>query len=251
MLVDFLLRQLPLSMFPSSFLLLLLPFSKAYLDFVVILLLSGAPNKRCVLLQLSYTSRLYFQIIHLNGFTEKEIEIFISSARGNIIDSMMTLVRAMDSLGIIFENSISVRHSDRLSELSSTYKQKGKVSSLSELKTILIQLWNDGGIQRCFCRRHEFQLIDSAEYFFAKVRNQAIMTQLSNCHFCFQVDEVMSEDYHPSMEDILKTRIVTSGVSEIHFTIGVSVFQFPFEKHKSHFPFLSEQFPSIVLKLSL
>lgn len=111
----------------------------------------------------------FLQIIHLNGFTDKEIDTFISSARGNIIESMMTLVQAMDQLGIIFENSISVKHSDRLSELSSIYKQKGKVSSLTELKTIIIQLWNDGGIQRCFCRRHEYQLIDAAEYFFSKV----------------------------------------------------------------------------------
>ena len=64
---------------------------------------------------------------------------------------------------------MSVRNADRLSEISTTYKQKEKVSSLSELRSILHQLWNDDGILRCFNRRSEFQLIDSAEYFFNKV----------------------------------------------------------------------------------
>ena len=37
-----------------------------------------------------------------------------------------------------------------------------------------------------------------------------------------QIDEVMAEGYRPSTEDILRTRIVTSGIFEINFTIGVS-----------------------------
>ena len=40
----------------------------------------------------------------------------------------------------------------------------------------------------------------------------------------FQIDEVMTEGYRPSTEDILRTRIVTSGIFEINFTIGVSTF---------------------------
>ena len=70
---------------------------------------------------------------------------------------------------IFFCFQVSVRNSDRLSEISTTFKQKEKVSSLSELRSILNQLWIDDGILRCFNRRNEFQLIDSAEYFLDKV----------------------------------------------------------------------------------
>ena len=44
----------------------------------------------------------------------------------------------------------------------------------------------------------------------------------------FQIDEVMAEGYRPSTEDILRTRIVTSGIFEINFTIGVSTYKLIF-----------------------
>ena len=76
---------------------------------------------------------------------------------------------------------MSVRNSDRLSEISTTFKQKEKVSSLSELRSILNQLWVDDGILRCFKRRNEFQLIDSAEYFLDKVcSEQSKFLQFTN-----------------------------------------------------------------------
>ena len=46
----------------------------------------------------------------------------------------------------------------------------------------------------------------------------------------FQIDEVMAEGYRPSTEDILRTRIVTSGIFEINFTIGVSTSKMTFLK---------------------
>ena len=83
---------------------------------------------------------------------------------------------------------VSVRNSDRLSEISTTFKQKEKVSSLSELRSILNQLWIDDGILRCFKRRNEFQLIDSAEYFLDKVCSKAFKIvsrqALKNTMYC-------------------------------------------------------------------
>jgi hypothetical protein len=48
------------------------------------------------------------KIIHMNGFTEKEIDNFTLTVRGNLIDSMMILVLAMDTLGIVFEKNVSL-----------------------------------------------------------------------------------------------------------------------------------------------
>ena len=44
----------------------------------------------------------------MNGFTEKEIDNFTLTVRGNLIDSMMILVLAMDTLGIVFEKNVSL-----------------------------------------------------------------------------------------------------------------------------------------------
>lgn len=54
-------------------------------------------------------------------------------------------------------------------------------------------------------------------------KNASCKYRLTIFYAQLQIDEVMSDGYRPSTEDILKTRIVTSGISEIHFTIGVSI----------------------------
>ena len=70
---------------------------------------------------------------------------------------------------------------------------------MTELQDLLTQLWSDAGIKKCYKR---VKLIDSAGYFLNRI------------------DEITSEDYFPSNEDILRTRLVTSGVSEIRFLIN-------------------------------
>ena len=65
----------------------------------VLLLGTGESGKSTVVKQM--------KIIHMNGFTEKEIENFTITVRGNLIDSMMILVLAMDQLGIVFEKNVS------------------------------------------------------------------------------------------------------------------------------------------------
>ena len=38
--------------------------------------------------------------------------------------------------------------------------------------------------------------------------------------FFLQINEIMSECYQPSSDDIVLTRVMTTGISEIHFGIG-------------------------------
>ena len=67
----------------------------------ILLLGTGESGKSTVVKQM--------KIIHMNGFTEKEIDNFTLTVRGNLIDSMMILVLAMDTLGIVFEKNVSLR----------------------------------------------------------------------------------------------------------------------------------------------
>lgn len=82
------------------------------------------------------------------------------------------------------------------------------INSLSEDSTLggevvehLISLWGDPGILKCYENRARFQLNDSAEYFFDKLA------------------EISAKDYIPSVEDILRVRIRTTGIVEHPFTI--------------------------------
>ena len=70
----------------------------------------------------------------------------------------------------------------------------------SELLDAMKKLWNDNGVQQCFNRSNEYQLNDSAKYFLDKL------------------DEIGSASYLPSTQDILRTRVKTTGIVEINFT---------------------------------
>ena len=62
------------------------------------------------------------------------------------------------------------------------------------------RLWTDSGVQLCFNRSNEYQLNDSAKYFLDKL------------------DEIGSSSYLPSTQDILRTRVKTTGIVEINFS---------------------------------
>jgi guanine nucleotide-binding protein G(o) subunit alpha len=70
----------------------------------------------------------------------------------------------------------------------------------SELLDAMKKLWNDHGVQQCFTRSNEYQLNDSAKYFLDKL------------------DEIGVPQYLPSIQDILRTRVKTTGIVEINFT---------------------------------
>jgi len=71
----------------------------------------------------------------------------------------------------------------------------------------IIKLWADPGVQATYDLRANFQLPDSAEYFIEKV------------------DEIANEDYVPSEQDILRSRVRTTGIVETEFKIKDNLFR--------------------------
>ncbi|VDL60539.1 unnamed protein product [Hymenolepis diminuta] len=68
-----------------------------------------------------------------------------------------------------------------------------------ELLQAMKRLWADPGVQQCFQRSNEYQLNDSAKYFLE------------------DLDRLGAKDYQPSEQDILRTRVKTTGIVEVHF----------------------------------
>merc|ERR1719219_3205520 len=62
------------------------------------------------------------------------------------------------------------------------------------------RLWVDKGVQECFSRSNEYQLNDSAKYFLD------------------DLDRLGAKDYQPTEQDILRTRVKTTGIVEVHFS---------------------------------
>uniref|UniRef100_G1QFL7 Guanine nucleotide-binding protein G(o) subunit alpha n=1 Tax=Myotis lucifugus TaxID=59463 RepID=G1QFL7_MYOLU len=69
-----------------------------------------------------------------------------------------------------------------------------------ELLSAMVRLWGDSGIQECFNRSREYQLNDSAKYYLDSL------------------DRIGASDYQPTEQDILRTRVKTTGIVETHFT---------------------------------
>ena len=64
-------------------------------------------------------------------------------------------------------------------------------------------LWKDAGVQACHDRSNKFQLIECAKYFLDKV------------------DVIKDEEnFQPTEQDILRARVITSGVLETKFRVG-------------------------------
>ncbi|KAK1885301.1 Guanine nucleotide-binding protein G(olf) subunit alpha [Dissostichus eleginoides] len=62
-------------------------------------------------------------------------------------------------------------------------------------------LWEDEGVKACFERANEYQLIDCAQYFLNRL------------------DPVRRTDYTPTDQDLLRCRVLTSGIIETRFQV--------------------------------
>eukprot|EP00743_Colponemidia_sp_Colp-15_P000452 GILK01000515.1.p1 GENE.GILK01000515.1~~GILK01000515.1.p1 ORF type:complete len:380 (-),score=80.00 GILK01000515.1:161-1225(-) len=71
-----------------------------------------------------------------------------------------------------------------------------------ELAAAIDRLWNHPAIQATYARRADFQLNDSAKYYFEKV-------------------SVLAEpDYKPTEQDVLRSRVRTTGIVQTNFRVG-------------------------------
>jgi len=68
-------------------------------------------------------------------------------------------------------------------------------------------LWADSGVQACFERSREYQLNDSAKYYFDTI------------------DRISTSDYSPSDQDVLRSRVKTTGITETKFQVGDLVYR--------------------------
>ncbi len=68
------------------------------------------------------------------------------------------------------------------------------------LVSLMKYLWADAGVQHCFSRSREYQLNDSAAYYLNSL------------------DRISEPGYIPTQQDVLRTRVKTTGIIETHFT---------------------------------
>ncbi|KAJ8932684.1 hypothetical protein NQ318_020333 [Aromia moschata] len=123
------------------------------------------------------------RILHVNGFSEKEKKQKIEDIKKNIRDAI-----------IKSENQARV---DWIQDCATgpDFDYPPEFYDHTEA------LWKDKGVQATFDRSNEYQLIDCAKYFLD------------------QVHTIRRPDYTPTEQDILRCRVLTSGIFETLFQV--------------------------------
>ncbi|XP_029973917.1 guanine nucleotide-binding protein G(i) subunit alpha [Salarias fasciatus] len=137
------------------------------------------------------------KIIHEDGYSEEECKQYKVVVYSNTIQSIMAIIRAMGQLKIDFGEAARADDARQLFALASS-AEEGVMSA--ELTGVIRRLWNDGGVQACFDRSREYQLNDSAAYYLN------------------DLERICQPSYIPTQQDVLRTRVKTTGIVETHFT---------------------------------
>ncbi|MFH4978578.1 hypothetical protein AB6A40_005287 [Gnathostoma spinigerum] len=137
------------------------------------------------------------KIIHETGYSDEERKAYKPVVYSNTIQSMMAIIRAMGQLKIDF---VGAGRSEDARQFFMLAQSCDEGELPPELAVCMKRLWSDAGVQECFTRSREYQLNDSAPYYL-------------NC-----LDRISQPGYVPTQDDILRTRVKTTGIVETHFT---------------------------------
>ncbi|KAJ3268038.1 guanine nucleotide-binding protein subunit alpha, partial [Borealophlyctis nickersoniae] len=138
------------------------------------------------------------QLIHGNGYTNEERETFREIVFSNTVQSMRVIMEAMTNMQIPLSNPANETHRAVILEMPNQVEADVfPADAASAVKA----LWMDEGVLACFARSREYQLNDSANYFEA-------------------IDRISQPDYMPTDQDVLRSRVKTTGITENTFHIG-------------------------------
>ncbi|KAL3851769.1 hypothetical protein ACJMK2_015479 [Sinanodonta woodiana] len=162
---------------------------KAAREVKLLLLGAGESGKSTIVKQM--------KIIHEKGYSQEECLQYRPVVYSNTIQSMIAIIRAMGQLKIDFGHPNTAEDARQFFSLVGN-ADEGDLSP--EVATIMKRLWKDPGVQECVGRSREYQLNDSAEYYLNAL------------------DRISQSDYVPTEQDVLRTRVKTTGIVETHFT---------------------------------
>jgi len=155
----------------------------------LLLLGAGESGKSTILKQM--------RILHKDGFSQHDLMSIKPVVHSNCIHSMLAILRAMFHLQIEYADPERVQDSQLV--FATVHANKEELTE--DLSAAMQRLWKDEGVQECFRRSNEYQIDDSAKYFFNNLQR------------------LSQPDYIPTEQDLLRTRIKTTGITEVLFEL--------------------------------
>jgi len=166
---------------------------RASREIKLLLLGAGESGKSTIVKQI--------KIIHESYFTRDECLEYRPVVHSNTIQSLIAIIKGMNKLGISLDDPTKMDDVQYFVEsVIAAEKSENKMPAMTrELAKSMQSLWEDKGVQRCFARSNEYQLNDSAGYFLDSL------------------PRISAHDYVPTQQDVLRTRVKTTGIIETKF----------------------------------
>ncbi|KAF9377538.1 guanine nucleotide-binding protein subunit alpha [Podila verticillata] len=157
----------------------------------MLLLGAGESGKSTILKQM--------KLIHDNGYTKEEREAYKEIIFSNTVQSMRVILEAMDTMELPLFHDANRNYAIII--MSLPMQIEGEYMP-HEVAVAIQNLWLDPNLQQAFQRSREYQLNDSAQYYFDSI------------------DRISKSDYTPTDQDVLRSRVKTTGINETTFLVG-------------------------------
>ncbi|KAI3640249.1 hypothetical protein MIR68_001127 [Amoeboaphelidium protococcarum] len=156
----------------------------------ILLLGAGESGKSTIVKQM--------RICFMNGYSKDELLSVKPIICKNIYDSIKALIEACQRFEYQFENPECVEIARQLTGV----KYSAMDATINKPTGDMIKaVWIDAAVKRAFERSNEFYIMDTAPYFFDNI------------------ERVASGDYIPSEDDVLKSRVKSTGITETKFVL--------------------------------
>ncbi|KAF9474749.1 heterotrimeric G-protein alpha subunit, GPA1-like protein [Pholiota conissans] len=156
----------------------------------MLLLGAGESGKSTVLKQM--------KLIHHGGYNDSERDSYKEIIFSNTIQSMRAILEAMPQLDL----ALAPQNDARRATILSLPAQIEADVLPRDVADAVRALWRDPAVAEAVRRSREFQLNDSAVYYFNAI------------------DRMASPNYLPTDQDILRSRVKTTGITETTFKVG-------------------------------
>lgn len=134
------------------------------------------------------------KVINKDGYSKQELAEFKGIVHANACASMKSMIKAYEKLQVEVPADLQTKIDQFLAD--STEEKLNP-----ELAQLIKALWDHESMQAMFIRRSEFQLNDSAEYYFK------------------DIERISGPEYQPTTDDVLRSRVRTTGIVQSDFAI--------------------------------
>ncbi|XP_015212129.1 guanine nucleotide binding protein (G protein) alpha v1 isoform X2 [Lepisosteus oculatus] len=173
-------------------------YAKQEMNVVKILMLGAAESGKSTLVK-------QMKIIHSHGFTRKELISFKPAVLDNLLTSMKFVLHGMGVLRINLASSKNKVHAHSVLSCGRCFDEDQVLFPF--VSHALRCLWADQGVRVAAARGYEYELNDSAMYFFDNM------------------NRIIAPEYIPTETDVLRVRLRTTGVIETQFKVNHLVFR--------------------------